>query len=233
ELAKSLDLAREFMHLSGDWNDPHATMMGRTAGVVANFYLGRLSEARALAKVVCEEYDEGMDVEIVSTYQHDPKVVALGYLGHIEWLFGRCEEAKACCDSAVQLARRLDHPFMLAYALILGGAYYLYEGDREKNLALVQEGVTIAKEHGLSIYGIFGPLWATPAIVARTPDQATLDHLASLLSTLLENRCYLQAPFYQTMLAIEMGRNGQVVKARTLAADAQTLMERTGERWFE
>jgi class 3 adenylate cyclase/predicted ATPase/DNA-binding transcriptional ArsR family regulator len=233
ELARSLGLASEFMHLSREWDDRQAAMMAHTAAVVANFFLGRLSEAHALAKLVCAQYDESTDREVVRIYQHDPKVVALVYLGHIEWLFGHGEEAKACCESAVRLARQLDHPFMLAYALILGGSYYLYEGDVEKNLSWVQEGVKIANEHALSIYGIFGPLWATPALAARNPDPATLDHLADLLSKLLDNRCYLQAPFYQILLATELGRNGQVARARALAADAQTLMERTGERWFE
>jgi class 3 adenylate cyclase/predicted ATPase len=233
ELAKSLDLANEFIHLAREWNDRQATMMAYTAAVVVNFFLGRLSEAKALAKLVCDEYDEGGDREFVKLYQHDPKVVALVYLGHIEWLFGHGEEAKACCDSALRLARQIDHPFMLAYALILGGSYYLYEGDAEKNLSWVQEGVKIANEHALAIYGIFGPLWATPALAARNPDPGTLDHLAGLLSKLLDNRCYLQAPFYQILLATELGRNGQVARARALAADSQTLMERTGERWFE
>jgi class 3 adenylate cyclase/predicted ATPase/DNA-binding transcriptional ArsR family regulator len=233
ELTRSLDLANEFMHLSREWDDRHATMMAHTAAVVVNFFLGRLSQAQALAKSVCAQYDEGTDRDVVGIYQHDPKVVSLVYLGHIEWLFGRGEEAKACCEAAVRLARQLDHPFMLAYALILGGSYYLYEGDVDKNLAWVQEGVKIANEHALSIYGIFGPLWATPALAARTPGPATLDYLAGLLSKLLENRCYLQAPFYQILLATELGRDGQVARARALAADAQALMERTGERWFE
>jgi class 3 adenylate cyclase/predicted ATPase len=233
ELTRSLDLANEFMLLAREWDDRHATMMAHTAAVVANFFLGRLSEAHALAKLVCARYDESTDREVVRIYQHDPKVVALVCLGHIEWLFGHGEEAKACCDSAVRLARQLDHPFMLAYALILGGSYYLYEGDVEKNLSWVQEGVKIANEHALSIYGIFGPLWATPALAARNPDPATLDYLAGLLGKLLDNRCYLQAPFYQILLATELGRNGQTARARALAADAQTLMERTGERWFE
>jgi class 3 adenylate cyclase/energy-coupling factor transporter ATP-binding protein EcfA2 len=233
ELAKALDLANEFMLLARDWNDRHAAMMAHTAAVVVNFFLGRLSEAQSLAKWVCDEYDERTDCEIVRTYQHDPKVVALIYLGHVEWLFGHGEEAKACCESAARLARQLDHPFMLAYALILGGSYYLYERDLEKNLSWVQEGVKIANEHALSIYGIFGPLWATPALVARNPDPATLDYLAGLLAKLLDNRCYLQAPFYQILLATELGRNGQVARARALAADAQALMERTGERWCE
>src|SRR5262249_37153886 len=155
--------------LARQWNDRHAAMMACTAAVLVNFFLGRLSQAETLAKSVCDEYDERTDREIVGIYQHDPKVVALVYLGHIAWLRGHGEEAKACCESALQLAREIDHPFMLAYALILGGSYYLYEGDSEINLAWVQEGIKIANEHSLSIYEIFGPLWATPALAARDP----------------------------------------------------------------
>ena len=38
-------------------------------------------------------------------------------------------------------------------------------------------------------------------------------------------------PLYRTMLAAEFGRIGQIERARTFAAAAESLMRQTGERW--
>jgi len=199
--------------------------------VLANFFCGRLEPARMAARLVCERYDKDVHGSLVQKCQHDPKVVALVYLGHIEWLLGNPHEAKAACEAARQLARELGHPFMLAFALILGACDHLYERDHTANLASVEEGVQLAKDHGLTLYGSFGPLWAIPALAAK--DASALDNLSGLLKTLLDNHYYLQAPLYQILLAAELGRTGQVAKGRSLAQAALALMQRTGERWFE
>jgi predicted ATPase len=46
----------------------------------------------------------------------------------------------------------------------------------------------------------------------------------------LPNRC-IQIPLYRIMLAAEFGPIGEVDRARTLAASAESVMKQTGERW--
>jgi class 3 adenylate cyclase len=231
QLGKALEFANEFVGLAEQWDDEEALLMANATAVLANFFCGRLEPARMAARVVCERYDKDVHGGLVQKCQHDPKVVALVYLGHIEWLLGNPHEAKAACEAARQLARELGHPFMLAFALILGACDHLYERDHTANLASVEEGVQLAKDHGFTLYGSFGPLWAIPALAAK--DGAALDNLSGLLKTLLDNHYYLQAPLYQVLLAAELGRTGQVAKGRSLAQAALALMQRTGERWFE
>jgi predicted ATPase/class 3 adenylate cyclase len=231
QLEKALEFANEFTALAEQWGDEEALLMANATAVLANFFRGHLQQAKAAARLICERYDRSKHGTLVQKCQHDPKVVSLVYLGHIEWLLGNPQEAKAACDAARQLARELGHPFMLAFALILGSCDHLYERNHAANLACVEEGVELAKNHGLTLYGSFGPLWAIPALAAK--DASELDSLSSLLRTLLDNHYYLQAPLYQILLAAELGRTGQVAKGRELARAAQALMQRTGERWFE
>ena len=120
QLQKALEFANEFVGLAEQWDDEEALLMANATAVLANFFCGRLEPARAAARLVCERYDKDVHGSLVQKCQHDPKVVALVYLGHIEWLLGNPHEAKAACEAARQLARELGHPFMLAFALILG-----------------------------------------------------------------------------------------------------------------
>jgi len=233
ELMKSLQHARKFVQLAEDWRDEEAALMANTAALLANFFLGRLLEARDLANHICERYDPRQHAKLVQTYQHDPKIVALVYLGHIEWLLGSPGRARTCCSAARQLARQIAHPFMLAFAQIIGVSDYWYERDFAANLKSVQEGIKIASEYGYPMYGVIGPLWATSALAAQGPALPVLEQLCRLLTKLPpEDRC-IQVPLYQIVLAAEFGRVGQVEKGRSLAAAAEAIMKRTGERWFE
>jgi class 3 adenylate cyclase/predicted ATPase len=231
ELTKGLELAEDFVRRAEGWRDDEAALMAYTAALIANFFLGRLQQASELADLISARYNSREHQKLVQTYQHDPLIVSLVYSGHIEWLLGRPTRARECCERARQHAGEIGHPFMLAFASILGVCDHWYEGDLAANLASVERGMKVAEDYGYPMYRVIGPLWATSALGARGPTPKVLEDLCALLGKLpAEDRC-IQMPLYRIMLAAEFGRIGQIDKARTFAASAESLMERTGERW--
>jgi class 3 adenylate cyclase/predicted ATPase/ABC-type transport system involved in cytochrome c biogenesis ATPase subunit len=233
QLAEALQYAQEFVALAESCGNDEVGLMAHTALLIANFFTGRLPEARASVELVCARYNPALHSNLVQVYQHDPKIMALIYAGHIHWLLGQPERARESCAEARRSARQLGHPFMLIYALILGASDYLYDNDLEAGRASIQEGMKLAREHRLGMYETFAPLWAIEAVVAERPGLNTVERLTGLIKKLLENDCYLQAPLYLVGVAEEFARLGQAERARELVADAEAVMRRTGERWFE
>src|ERR1700733_11422247 len=230
ELSKGLEHAQDFVRRAQEWGG-EAALMADTSAVIANFFLGRLEQASELAALVSSRYDPREHGKLVQIYQHDPLIVSLVYSGHIEWLLGRPSRARECCVTARQLANEIGHPFMVAFASILGVADHWYEGDLAENLASVKSGLKVADEYGYPMYQVIGPLWATAALAARGPAPEVLEQLCGLLDKLpAENRC-IQMPLYRVLLATEFGRIGQIERARSFAASAESLMEQTGELW--
>lgn len=231
ELTKGLEHAQDFVRRAEEWRDDEAILMAYTAAVIANFFLGRLERASELAALVSARYNPHEHGKLAQIYQHDPLIVSLVYSGHIEWLLGRPSRARECCVTARQLANEIGHPFMLAFASILGVSDHWYEGDLAANLASVKRGLKIADKYGYPMYRVIGPLWATAALAARGPAPEVLEQLCGLLGKLPpENRC-IQMPLYRILLATEFGRIGQIERARSLAASAESLVRQTGERW--
>lgn len=231
ELTKGLKHAQDFVRRAEEWRDDEALLMAHAAALIANFFLGRLEQASALAAEITARYKPREHGKLVQTYQHDPLIVSLVYSGHVEWLLGRPARARECCETARQLASEIGHPFMLAFATILGVADHWYDGDLAANLASVERGMQVADEFGYPMYRVIGPLWATAALAARGPAPNVLEQLCGLLGKLpAENRC-IQMPLYRILLATEFGRIGQVERAQNLAASAAAVMEQTGERW--
>jgi class 3 adenylate cyclase/predicted ATPase len=231
ELTKGLERAQDFVRRAEEWRDDEAALMAYTAAVIANFFLGRLEQASELAALVSARYNPREHGKLVQIYQHDPLIVSLVYSGHIEWLLGRPGRARECCVTARQLANEIGHPFMLAFASILGVSDHWYEGDLAANLASVKRGLKVADEYGYPMYRVIGPLWATAALAARGPAPEVLEQLCGLLDKLpAENRC-IQMPLYRILLATEFGRIGQIERARSFAASAEALVKHTSERW--
>jgi class 3 adenylate cyclase/predicted ATPase len=231
ELAKGLEHAEDFVRRAEEWGDDEAALMAYTAALIANFFLGRLEEASRLAALISDRYNPREHGKLVQIYQHDPLIVSLVYSGHIEWLLGRPGRARECCETARQLANEIGHPFMLAFASILGVSDHWYEGDLTANLASVERGLKVADEYGYPMYRVIGPLWATSALAARGPAPEVLEQLCGLLGKLpADNRC-IQIPLYRILLATEFGRLGQIERARSFAASAERVVKQTGERW--
>ncbi|MGF6306739.1 class 3 adenylate cyclase/predicted ATPase [Bradyrhizobium sp. i1.8.4] len=231
ELTKGLEHAQDFVRRAEEWRDDEAALMAYTAALIANFFLGRLEQASELAALISARYNARDHGKLVQIYQHDPLIVSLVYSGHIEWLLGRPGRARECCETARQLANEIGHPFMLAFASILGVSDHWYEGDLAANLASVQRGLKVADEYGYPMYRVIGPLWATSALAARGSAPEVLEQLCGLLEKLpVEDRC-IQMPLYRILLATEFGRIGQIERARSFAASAESLVKQTGERW--
>jgi class 3 adenylate cyclase len=231
ELAKALDHVSDFMRRAEEWGDDEAKLMACTAALIVNFFIGDLKRARELAALIKARYNRRDHGKLVQIYQHDPMIVSLVYSGHIEWLLGRPGLARECCASARQLAEEIGHPFMVAFASILGVSDHWYEGDLAANFACVEHGMKVAQEYGYPMYRVIGPLWATSALTARGRPTVVLDELCGLLGKLpAENRC-IQMPLYKILLAAEFGRIGEKGRALALAASAESLMKQTGERW--
>ena len=169
ELTKGLKHAQDFVRRAEEWRDDEAVLMAYTAAVIANFFLGRLEQASELAAQISARYNPREHGKLVQIYQHDPLIVSLVYSGHIEWLLGRPGRARECCETARQLANEIGHPFMLAFASILGVSDHWYDGDLSANLASVKRGLKVADEYGYPMYRVIGPLWATAALAARGP----------------------------------------------------------------
>lgn len=198
EFPKALEHASDLQELANASGDGETALMAHTGTMLVNFFLGRLTDARNSARFVTEQYDPAVHSKFIQIYQHDPNIVALVYLGRIEWLLGRPNEARLCCQEARRFAREVNHPFMLAFALILGAFDYLCDGDHAANLACVEEGIEIAKQYTLPLFEVFGPLWAIPAFASRDPSHAILNELNKKLLMLTDNKYFLQACFYQS-----------------------------------
>src|SRR5207253_9090976 len=87
-----------------------------TAGIT-HFYVGELEQCRTRLERTLALYDPQRDADHFLIYGQDPRAAALAHLMLVRWTLGDIDGADAAAVEAIELARRITHPFSIAYAL--------------------------------------------------------------------------------------------------------------------
>jgi DNA-binding winged helix-turn-helix (wHTH) protein/tetratricopeptide (TPR) repeat protein len=69
----------------------------------------------------------------------------LSYLAIAQWLLGHVDQAQERMQAALALARELEHPFSLAYALIAAAWFHQYRQEAQATQAHAQEAIALSR----------------------------------------------------------------------------------------
>ena len=133
-------------------NDPLSLVVAHYAVGLVSFFLGNNEACLEHLDAVLAAYDPSQHAALAVTYAIEFGVGAWNYRALCAAAMGRFAEAKANLDSAVELARALNHPFPLSHALGVGAAVYLYLRDSEAMAAWTIEAIEVAREQGFAPY---------------------------------------------------------------------------------
>ena len=79
---------------------------------------------------------------------HDPGVCCGYHAAIVQWLLGYPDQALQRSQEALALARELSHPYSTTHALFWAAWLHQYRGEGQVVQARVEEGMTLATEHG-------------------------------------------------------------------------------------
>jgi class 3 adenylate cyclase/predicted ATPase len=87
---------------------------------------------------------------IAAFANHDPLVFSQHWAGSFAaWISGRPEEALERMEEALDLARRIGHPFNRVFALTAGASCLIYLGETQRLLALCDEAAEVVEQEAL------------------------------------------------------------------------------------
>ena len=85
-----------------------------------------------------------------------PDVHGTAWAAHAHWLLGHDEDARACCDDAITLARAIDHPYSLAAALAYGSVTLQMRRDVPELRETAGELRALCDRYGFAYYREWG-----------------------------------------------------------------------------
>jgi predicted ATPase/DNA-binding winged helix-turn-helix (wHTH) protein len=227
----ALALAHRCAAVAPSVRDPVAIPMAdRNLGLSLHF-LGDQAGARAhLARVLEAPALAARHAWAIRFGDH--RVNALGILANILWLQGFPDAAVNVARSAVDDARRINHPLSLFVALALGGiTTSLRVGDLATAERSIEELIDQAKRHSLAPYHAHG-LGAKGMLFARRGDPATAVQLLRIaLDGLRKSRYYIFYTMFLGNLAEALGAASRVDEGLAVIDEALGQVERNQEGW--
>jgi predicted ATPase len=180
-------------------------------------------------------YDPQQHHSLAFVYGQDPGVHSLTFSSWILWPLGYPDQALKRGEEAIALARKLDHPFSLCFALCTAGAlpHMYYRREFQAAQQYIEPVVELSEKHGFAFYQSVEFSMRGRAQVEAGQVEEGMVQIRHALAAWQAMDTMMYRPWGLAELAAAYGKAGQVAHGLSVLAEALELMEKTGERFYE
>jgi DNA-binding SARP family transcriptional activator/tetratricopeptide (TPR) repeat protein len=157
-----------------------------------------------------------------------PDVHGLAWAAHAYWLLGHDADALSSCNDAIELARRIDHPYSLAVALAYGAVTCQVRHDISELKDTVRELRELCERYGFAYYRDWGLVldgWS------RT-DEPGIALAKRGISNLRSAGSFARMPYWLSLLADLLARNNRPAAARATLDAALAAGQARDDLWW-
>jgi predicted ATPase len=234
EFGPGLEIVGELDALSRAAADSYAEVVACNVQNMTYGWMGNFTRARAAAERGVRAYDPERHAPFVHVYNHDQKCGILSWAVHFLWILGYPDQAQQAAQEQVDLARRLGHPFNLAFSLTTGCAALVQRGEAALARQWIAEADAIGKESAISyVTHFFVPFWTGMLQVTQGEDEAGYAKLTSAWEYFEGGGGFLLGPLAGMMKATAAVNMGRFDQASRLLDEALILINRTDHRMHE
>jgi predicted ATPase len=228
------ELADEAMAFGERLNDPGILMEALFLKALTRLYRGDFAGARDYCERAIADFDDRERTAFwAGLVGEDAGVTHRCYLALAWWHLGFPDKALRLNDEMLELARTINQPFSLEYAL--HHTAWLYQHCRLgiPTQTAGDEQIRIATEQGFLFWHASGTLYVAGGLLLQGRLEQGLRLLQKGLEAYRGTGAELALPYYLSMLADGCTRTGRFAEARLALNEALTLVEKNDERFQE
>jgi DNA-binding SARP family transcriptional activator/tetratricopeptide (TPR) repeat protein len=157
-----------------------------------------------------------------------PDVHGTAWAAHAHWLLGQDDEARACCDDAITLARAIDHPYSLAAALAYGSVSLQMRRDVPRLRETAGELRALCDRYGFAYYREWGLIlqgWSYGNESGIALARRGIDNLKA-------QGAFARMPYWLALLADLQAGAGQAGAARATLDAALVTGQANDDVWW-
>jgi class 3 adenylate cyclase/predicted ATPase len=233
-LQTAQELAEQLLQLAQSTHDSAHLLVAHWALSRTYAHRGELVLAREHAQQGQALYNPQQHGALALRYGFDPSVTCLSQDTVVLWLLGAPDQALAQAYNALTMAQELAHPPSLVYAQFFVTFVHQLRCEPQVAGAQAEALVALCMAHGLALYLATGTIFQGEALAAQgQPEEAMVQIQQGLAALQATGAVGIWCPYFLTLLAEASAQAGQSEEGERLLAEAQTLLETTGERWWE
>lgn len=163
----------------------------------------------------------------------DPGVMCLCYSAWSMWQLGFPDQALQRVVEVVQLAERMEHKFSLGEAYGFRAAVHLFRGETRAAHDSADRAVAICEDGGFAVWLAHAHVMRGRALADLGDCNAGIEEMRKGFELWAATGAVVTTPFYLTMRAEGLALAGRPEEGLTLLEHALSIVERTGERYYE
>jgi class 3 adenylate cyclase/tetratricopeptide (TPR) repeat protein len=208
EVQAATALAMDIRRLGDDTDDADIRMVGDLAAGIALLVGGEMRSARQYLATARATYNRVRHAGVTVQYGHDIGVLAAGYEAILLWTTGYVESALERAAESIALAREVQHPYSLAFALALYGVQLRYRHDPVRMIPVTAELLAITRDWGFIYWQAEATLMEGWILAAEGNPEAAFDRVAASLGMFRSRGVEVQ-PYYlitEAEISVAAGR---------------------------
>ena len=225
-------LAAEVLAAAEARGDREQSLFGHTNVAFMEHYQGKFSSSLAHCERAIGLYEPMQHHGLVRMLGTDQGVNVLTFAAWNLWALGQADAALARARDAAILARRLDDPFSLAFALYFETAVHWIRRDVATQRARAAEVVALSETQGFPLWlGLGRALHAAARVVAG--DAGALPEILDGMALAGDTGSQAGAPGLFAILAEAQRAAGQLAEAQGTVATGLAVAAQTGQPSFD
>jgi predicted ATPase len=234
EIEKHKEVAAQLLRHAKDETDPVPHVVAHYAAGFTSICMAEFSAAGDHLREGIRRYaSDDRDTAEVYRFGQDPGVACRCYLAMTDWVLGYPDRAREHAGDGLALAERLDDPFSLAYALAFASWVDQFQDNRKGILEKAKEAIRLATEKGFPYWLSIGKVMEGWVEAATNPVHATIQSLRDRVADHRALGTNLFMPSFLALVGDVALRARQTDACGAVLDEAETFLERTGERWWE
>ncbi len=233
ELQTAQALGEQLLSLAQHTQDPVMLVAARRALGSPLHLLGAVAAAHTHFAQGIALYDLQQHRAYAFLYGEDAGVVCGSHDAWALWHLGYPDQGLTRSHETVTLAQQMAHPFSLGFALLFAAILHQFRREVCAAQERAEATINLATEQGF-------PHWRAQGAVLRgwalAHQGQTEEGIAQITQGMMDYRATgaaLGQPHYLALLAEAYGTMEQPEAGLTALAEALTLVDTTGERWYD
>jgi predicted ATPase len=233
ELQTAHALGEQLLTLAQQAQDPAMLVAAHRALGATLFYLGAVASALTHLAQGMALYDSQQHRTAAFLYGDDAGVVCHSIATWALWYLGYPDQGVARSHEALTLAQQSAHPFSLGFALCWVAAFHQYRREVQATQEYARAALSLATEQGFPLLVAYGSIQCGWALAQQGQGREGIEQLQQGLIAFRATGAEVIRPYLLALLAEAYGIMGQPEAGLTAIAEALTLVDKTGERWYE
>lgn len=234
DFALCAELADRAVEFARPFNEPGILMEALFLVAVTAMYRGDLITVRdCCTQALADLEDRARTVHWATMTGENSGVTHRCYFALALWHLGQPERALALNREARALARSLNHPFSLAYALHHTGWLFQHGRFGADAQAAGEEEMRVAAEQGFDFWHATGTLYSAAGLLLRGPSEEGLQRFQQGVEAYRATGAGLGLSYYLGILGEAFMQAGRLDDARRTLDESLAVVEKNDERFQE